>query len=173
MAAFLEFAKDALKITPKDISIMPVERARRTRSSPNANAYKEACITFKDQEDRDFVASKAVNLGGFVDMERKPQARIRLNISSFLLPTFHDLNSYAYCVRKVQGKKTKTHVKFDDANMSLFLEIKLPSSEKWLRVSPQRARELTTENNAKELRRLQCELRERNSRIDDLSLIHI
>lgn len=53
--------------------------------------------------------------------------------------------------------------------MSLLLEIKLQSSENWLKISPQRARELTTENNAAELRKLQNELRERNSIAEDAS----
>lgn len=80
-----------------------MDRVRRTRSAPNANAYKEVCVTFKDVEDRDFVASKAVNLAGYVKPDGQPQAGIRLDVSAFLLPTFRDLNGYAYCVRRTHG----------------------------------------------------------------------
>ena len=166
--AFKEFKRDALRITQRDIESIQVERIRRTRSSPGALSYKEVCVTFSEIDDRDFIASKAVNLGTYVNSDGKPQAGVRLDVPAFLLPTFRDLNSYAYCVRKMHGKSTKTHVKFDDSNLNLHLELRLPSSDNWLKISPQRARELTTENNANELRKLQSELRERNIRQEKL-----
>ena len=124
----------------------------------------EVCVTFADTDDRDFVTSRAVNLGNLVQEDGRPQAGIRLDIPGFLLPTFRDLN-----VRKSHGKKTKTHIKFDDSKHSLVLELKLPSSENWLRISPDKARELTVESTAAELRKLQDELRERGRKTDDSS----
>ena len=129
----------------------------------------EACITFREPDDRDFIASRAVNLGDLVDSNGRPKAGIRIDVPGFLMPTFRDLNNYAYNARKTHGKKTRTHIKFDDANSSLILEIRLPSSDNWLRVSPSRARELTTEHTVTELGRLQAEMRQRTSRQEESS----
>ena len=93
---FAEFQRDALKISPRDTDSMIVDIMRRTRSSPNANAYKEVCVTFSEIDERDFVASRAINLSGYINSEGQPQAGIRLDVPGFLLPTYRDLNGYAY-----------------------------------------------------------------------------
>ena len=169
-SSFREFASEALKITSRDVESMSVERVRRTRTSPSANAYMEACITFKEPDDRDFVASRAVNLAALVKADGQPMAGVRLDIPGFLMPTFRDLNSYAFHARKTHGKRTKTHIKFDDSNASLILELRLPSSDNWLRVLPAKARELITEHTANELRQLQADMRERRNRLDGPSM---
>lgn len=142
---------------------MKIIKLRRTRISPNAHAYLEVCLTFEEIDDRDFIASLAVNLGDLVQSDGCPQAGILMDVPGFLLPTFRDLNSYAFNVRKSHGKKTKTHIKFDDANASLLLELKLPASDNLLRTSPTQARELTMEATANELHRLQADIRERSA----------
>ena len=105
------------------------------------------------------MASRAVNLGNLVRSDGRPKVGICLDVPAFLLSTFKDLNSYAYNVRRTHGKKAKTHVKFNDANASLILEPRLPESDNWLKITPSRARELTTEANEMELLRLQREMK--------------
>ena len=159
-----KFMTDALKITPIDVSGIGVEEIRRARSSPNSNTFLEVIVTFAEIDDRDFVASRAVNLADHVNQDGRPKAGIRMDVPAFLLSTFKDLNSYAYNVRKSRGKKAKTHIKFDDQNGSLILELRLPGSENWLKITPTRARELNVEANAEELARLQRELKSRAAR---------
>ena len=134
--SFKSFAREALKVSAHDIQGMEVDRIRRTCTSPSANAYMEACVTFREMDDRDFVASRSTNLGSLIKSDGQLMAGIRLDVPGFLLPTFRDLNSYAYNVRRTHGKKTRTHIKFDDSCVSLLLEVRLPSSENWLRISP-------------------------------------
>ena len=160
------FMRDALKISSRDIENIPIQEIRRSRSSPNALTYLETIIVFEDTEDRDFVASRAVNLGGLVHQDGRPKAGIRLDVPTFLLSTFKDLNGYAYNVRRIHGKKAKTHVKFDEANRSLILELRLPGSDNWLKITPSKARDLTTEANESELMKLQKDMKARAIRYD-------
>ena len=133
-------------------------------TSPNTQSYLEVAAVFKEVEDRDFVVSRAVSLGDLIHPDGHPKAGIRLDVPAFLLPNFKDLNSYAFNVGRTHGKKAKTHIKFDDVNTSLILELRLPGSDHWLRISPTKARELTTEAAVDELGRLQHQLRARNTR---------
>ena len=162
-AAYLNFIRNALRIPEKEADSMKVERIRRTRTSPNAPAYLEACVTFRDPDDRDYVASKSVNLAMQRDKEGKPLAVIRMDVLGFLLSTFKALNNYAYIVRKRHGKDAKTYIKFDDPELNLFLEVKLPGSERWLRISPDLARESNIEWTSNKLRELQRDIRTRDS----------
>ena len=95
------FAKNSLRMIEKETCV----RRNYTRASPNAPAYLEARVTFSNPDDRDFVASKSVNLAQHGDKDGKPRAGIGINVPSFLLSTFKDLNNYAYLVRKRHGKK--------------------------------------------------------------------
>ena len=134
------------------------------KQSPKSQTYLEVCVLFKETDNHDFVASRASNLGEFVHQDGRPKAGIRIDVPHFLLTVFKDLNSYAFNVRRSHGKKAKTHIKFDDPNSSLLLEIRLPNSENWLKISPVKARELTCEANAEELTRLQRDMRSRTYR---------
>ena len=126
-------------------------------------AFMEACITFRDMEDRDYVASKSVNLAKQRDSKGKPLAGIRMDVPTFLMPTFKDLNNYAYIVRRRHGKEARTYVKFDDSEMSLYLEVKLPRAERGLKISPTHAKESIVEWTSSELRELQRDIRSSHS----------
>ena len=137
---------------------------------PNSQSYLEVCVRFKETDDRDFVASRVVNLGGLVKEDGKPKAGIRIDVPNHLLSIFKDLNNYAYNVRKTHSKKAKMHIKYDDINMSLVLELKLPHSENWLKISPKKRGEMASEANADEVQRLHQGLRGRTAQMSLESL---
>ena len=159
--ALKEFIKSALRIPDFESRSLRAERIRRTRTSPKSASYLEVCVTFTNQDDRDFVASKAVNLAELVENDGKPRAGVRMDVPGHLMPTNNDLKSYAYQTRQSHGKGTKTHIKYDDQKMDLYLEVKLPGSDNWLRIMPEQARELITSNTSREVQELQSNLRRR------------
>lgn len=74
--AFRNFMRNALRITAGDINAIVIDEVRRVRSSPNSQTYMEVTITFKEIDDRDFVASHAINLGNLVQQDGQPKAGI-------------------------------------------------------------------------------------------------
>ena len=57
------------------------------------------------------------------------------------------------------GQGFKCHIKYNDLNYSIFLEVKFPGEEEWLKILP----ELTNEMNQEQDNRLSERLRERLS----------
>ena len=162
LESFQAFARTALLIGDLEVKELDIVRIRRTRTPRNSTAYLEVCVTFRCSEDRDFLAGKAPDLAPLVDNQSGvPKAGIRMDIPSYLMTTFKDLNSYAYMARKSGSRGTKTHIKHDDATMGLYLEVRLSPSSGWLRISPEKARELIAENTSEERRALQRTLRNR------------
>ena len=161
--AYEDFAKSALKIPEAELKAIVVERIRRTRTSPRNAAYLEVSVTFTSQDDRDYVAGKAVNLAPLVDKEGQPQAGVRMDVPGFLMSTYNDLKSYAFQTRQSHGRGTKTHIKFDNGKFDLYLEVKLPLSENWLRILPEKARDLINAATSREINDLQTNLKKRQT----------
>ena len=163
ITAVNDFIGSALKIPDFEAHGLAIEHVRRMRTSPKSASYLEVCVTFSSIDDRDFVASKAINLAPLVDDSGKPMAGIRMDVPGHLMPTNNDLKNYAYQARRTHGKGTKTDIKFDDFKRNLYLKIKLPHSKNWLRTLPERARELISSNTSHEIQELQSTLRLRSS----------
>lgn len=47
---------------------------------------------------------------------------------------------HGYDIRSANGHETRRYIKFDEENMSLFLEVRLPGSNKWIKIRPDQAR---------------------------------
>ena len=135
-SAVNDFIKSALKIPEFESRGLIIERVRRMRTSPRSTSFLEVCVTFSSMDDRDFVASKAINLAPHVNEKGQPLAGIRMDVPPHLMATNNDLKNYAFQARKTHGKGTKTHIKFDDNKLDLYLEIRLPQSENWLLKKP-------------------------------------
>ena len=138
---------------------MRIERIRRTRTAPQSTSYMEVCVTFSTVDDRDYISSRSFNLSSHIDKYGKPQAGIRMEIPGFLMSTFKDLNTYGGIAKRTYGKDLRKYVKFDDEEMSLFLEIRLPNSTNWLQITPTRAKELMGESAEGELMSMQSRIR--------------
>ena len=100
-------------------------------------------MTFESSAERDFYNSKVTNLADYRDEDGRPEAGIRMDIPPFLMSTFKILNDHGHEIRNLHGRETKRYVKFDKERMSLILEVRLPQSTQWIRISPEQAR-LTT-----------------------------
>ena len=103
-------------------------------------AKDEVVVTFKLTETRDTVIGASAKLAGCVTAAGQPTAGIRLEIPRGLKDDFNSLRKFGQLLRTRHGLGTRRHVKFDDGNMSLFLNVKLPGDDRWSRVDLELAR---------------------------------
>ena len=100
----------------------------------------EAVVVFRDPSTRDTVIGSSARLASHVDAAGRPTAGIRLEVPPALRPTYSVLFKYGQTLRARHGPGTRRHIKFDDTDCSLYLNVKLPSDPGWSKVTPEVAR---------------------------------
>ena len=137
-----EFIHSTLGISEADMSPDDIESvtALPNPRMPLGNLHSEILITFFCPRKRDLILSNAPNLSGCIDAAGKPTAGIRLEFHPELDGTFRLLSRFGTRLRAQHGVGTKRHIKFDDEEASLFINIKLPVDEAWTKVTPATAR---------------------------------
>ena len=138
-----EFLHETLEIPDTDIGQEDIEDIRRVEENSNfTNIVRdEVIIVFKDKKKRDLMMASSVALAKCIDPEGRPTAGTRLEIPKELEYTFRLLSRFGTRLRARHGVGTKRHVKFDDFEGSLYMNVKLPGDHDWTRVSPDMARE--------------------------------
>ena len=63
-----------------------------------------------------------------------------MDVPTYLTGTFRTLENYGYRMRLKYGKDTKRYTRFDEENLSLYLEIRTRNDGRWIRISPSHAR---------------------------------
>ena len=133
------------EVGPDDIeAIVAIPNSKHTQGNLN----KEALVTSFCQRKRDTVVSHAPNLAKLMD-KGAPTAGIRLEIPESLMGHFRLLSRFGTRIRARHGLGTKRHIKFDDVDGTLFMNIKLPGDETWSKVSVETAK-IDLEKTAKE-----------------------
>lgn len=122
-------------------------RARRPHmrgGNENGQAIKdEVLIVLKDVNTRDTLLRHASNLSAWRD-ERGPNSiGVRLHIPTHLIGKFNVLNQHGFDLRRKYGGGLKRHIRFDDSEMQLLMDVKLPDQEEWMRVDYDFALEVT------------------------------
>ena len=107
-------------------------------SGPGVNL--EVLVLFVDNQSRDLVLGSAAKLAPFIDGDGKPTAGLRIEVPPHLQQEFRLLFKYGQGLRARHGPGTRTHVKFFEEDLSLFLNVRLPDDESWSRVSIEMAR---------------------------------
>lgn len=97
-------------------------------------------------------------LSTFIDQNRKPLAGIRIDVPPYLSGVFKLLNAFGFHLRRLHGSETKKYIKFDEANLSLYLDVRLPDSDEWLQITPSQARMLKEQRDTNTLSRLSLSL---------------
>ena len=124
------------------VSVQRVATRMRKGGTLRPNIVKdEVTVKFTNISVRDFVASYAFNLGSFADDEGMPTAGVRLEIPPHLVGLFQDFQGYGGFLKKQHGRGFKRSVKFEDKDMTLTMDIKLPGSDEWLLVDHSMAAE--------------------------------
>ena len=136
-----EFFAVKLKIPTADMLDEDVVHVRRVRQRRGRDNLGEVIVVFSGIEARDRVTSYARNLGQYVDSKGKPTAGIRFEIPDHLTGVHKCLLQYAHALWVKHGKDPdfKRNVRFNDADMSFSLDVKLPGKLKWMTVSHERA----------------------------------
>ena len=72
-----------------------------------------------------------------------------MEVPDFLGNTFKVLERHGHALRARHGPELKRHVKYDDEEMSLFVNVRLPGQEPWIKVTPDFVRTLRKETTAR------------------------
>ena len=131
----------------KDVGIESVKKA--VQGQARSKIHDEMIVTFELIEGRDAVKSYA---NGFAGNEGR--AGLRLEIPEHLKGSLRILEEHALAIRNLYGRDTKRNVNFDDRNMDLMVDIKLPSSQKWHNVTIEQAKKAKQMREEKEIAQL-------------------
>ena len=129
-----------------------IQSIDRVKIPSGPTVRDEVLIVFTDAEARDLVIGAAAKLAPFVDSQGRSTAGIRMEVPGHLQHEFRALYKYGQGVRTRHGPGTRRHVKFNDVDRNLFLNVKLPGDEQWTRVSGEvakrglRARDVASES---------------------------
>ena len=109
-------------------------------------------------------------LANMVDKARNnaPTAGIRIVVPEYLRATEKQLSDYGRRLRGKHGKGTKTHIKYDDGDRSIYLNVKLRGDDTWSRVYPEFARDWLQKLRHKDAEELNKHLNCDVGRIGDL-----
>ena len=131
------FIRDFLKLA--DLPESKIQEIARPAHPSGFMTRDEALVRFADSEARDTVLGASAQLSGFFEGGR-PTAGIRLEIPKELTTSFKILEKYGQQLRRRHGQGLKRHVRFDDADQSLYLRVKLPGDVQWSRIPIEVAR---------------------------------
>ena len=95
---------------------------------------------FKDAYYRDDFFSRGPMLAEHRDHQGKPTCGIRLHIPAHLMSSFKTLEQYGYELKNKHGNEIKKHIKFEDYDGTLFLQVKHRNDKDWLNFSVEQAR---------------------------------
>ena len=117
-------------------SIRKVFQARNRGKQPS-RIQNEVRVLFKDVETRDMIYSYAPNLAN-----KRDKAGMRLEVPSHLLGHFKTLERYGRLL-KSRHPLLRWHIKYDDPELSMFLNVKLSDEERWSKIDFATARSET------------------------------
>ena len=134
MPACRHFLKTALAV-PVDIAdSIEVASIRKIGQARRSKIKDEVLVKFSTIEDRDLIQSYASNLSRL-----NGEAGIRLDFPSHLRNVFRLLETHGSLLKK-SFKDLKRSIKFDDAAMSLVMDVKLTPEDDWERIDEKGAR---------------------------------
>ena len=105
------------------ISELGLETVKRVKSAPRGVAYLEVLATFADNYTRDEILMRGPMLMQYRDKDNKPTAGIRLDIPAHLMGSFKTLESFGYSLKKKHGTAFRKHIKFDDMDFCLYIQV--------------------------------------------------
>ena len=130
------FCITILKMSADDAGALQITDAIAAPPTRRGKIKDEIIVTFKTAGERDLVQAFAPNL-----KELKGAAGVRLEIPEHLQTTFKLLEGHANGVRAKYQEGIRRSIKYDDSDRSLALDICLPNSTTWHRITPVQALE--------------------------------
>ena len=117
-----------------------LESINKVEIPSGPGVQNEVLVLFREVVIRDVVMGSAAKLAPMIDNDGKSTAGMRMEVPPRLRQDFRVLYKYGQTLRARHGPGTRRHVKFDDLNHSLYLNVKLANDESWSRVSIDLAR---------------------------------
>jgi hypothetical protein len=106
-------------------------------------------VLFDETATCDFVTTHAKNVADYQNSDGTYQYGIRINFHEFLAQDFICLGRLGAHMKRRHGNGTKRHIKFDDEKMRLYTDIKIPTEDEWMRVTPELAQEMLSEEDTR------------------------
>ena len=150
--------------TETEIDLLGVEKITRIRNQPGKRVHNEIRVQMSRPWARDHVASKGKLLSEYVDQDNRPMAGIRMDVLDFLSGDFKTLDRYGLRMKNIHRRGTKRYIKYDEPNMGLILELRMPGDLTWLKITPAMAREFVDASDKEEIDRNRRKLTSRRTR---------
>ena len=122
------FLKKSLCIPETVVDGLTLERVEKLSQTRRSKVQDGVLVTFETAQQRDVVQSYASNLAPI-----QGRAGLRLDIPDFLRGLFRLFESHAAALKAEYGS-LKRAIRFDDAEQSLFMDVKLEDTD-WHRIS--------------------------------------
>ena len=122
------------KLGLPDIAEDQIEEITRPHFPSGFGVKDEAVVVFREVEVRDSVFGASTKLACCIDTEGRPTAGLRIEVPRLLKPQFNILRKYGQQLKNRHGQGLRRHVKFDDLDGSLYLNVKLPGYLHWSKV---------------------------------------
>ena len=149
-----EFLSGALGLTEGQISDLNIERVERTGLPDNDLVHNELRIVTSSPNARDYLYSKGPKLAAYVDEDRRPTAGFRVDVPDFLGAEWKMLDELGFQIKRDNGPGTRKYVKYDDYNYSLYLEVRLPGSTTWTKITPESATRMRRKREREDLEKM-------------------
>ena len=140
-----DFFRGALMMARHEVDFLSIRESRRAKATDSAHVYDEVVVEFDCPADRDEIYRKAGKLAPYRDDNNKPTAGFRQQIPQFLMSAHKLLTETGFQLKRQHGPTLRWYIKYDEENYGLYLEVKLPGTYSWQRVSLQMAREMREE----------------------------
>ena len=128
--------------TVEDIEFEAIEKLHQNRRSRFSD---EVLVRFRTSRTKDLIQSFAPNLAS-----SNGKAGLRMNVPHHLLGLFKMFETHGGRLRQRFGPGLKRSIKFEDAAMSLVMDVRLPNATEWTRLSGQDIVKITKDRAEKE-----------------------
>jgi hypothetical protein len=129
----IKFVESCLEADSAIVAALQPSAFRQAPTSRKATIKNEVVVVFESVQDRDYFKSLSYRLSG------KKDHSVRLELPSHLLGQHRVLGSAGQELRSGRSG-TRTNIKFDDSNLRLVLDYRVPNGE-WMRLCPDQAAE--------------------------------
>ena len=158
--AAVHFIYSALAVPQSEKIEDRISAVRRTRSTYSSKIKNEALVIFDTPSTRDFVFSHAKNLGK-VEKAQRDNFGMRLDYPAHLGSDYRALDAYGAQLKNKFGDGFRRNVRFNDDELCLYMDIFVPQTKEWIKISAAIAKEerkmgneITEEETKKKIRGL-------------------
>ena len=144
-----DFLRNNLKMTADDVRELGQIEIRRIAAARRSKIQMEVLVRFEDKFARDRVSKCAKNLSECVNNDGSPSAGLRLDYPEHLAKDFRALERYGSYLRRTRGSGFKRNYRFCDDTETIYMDVRLPEEEEWLRITAEMAVSANTRRQSK------------------------